>query len=216
MTRDHGLTRFLVVVGLIAATAVLLRARAGREQQPSAMELTAFPSEIGEWRSRTFDIDPSVREVLGPGDFLSRIYYAPGRPSIDFFIAYFASQRTGNTIHSPKNCLPGSGWTPLDSSVLRIAVPDRGTIAVNRYLIGKGADRQLVLYWYQAHDRVVASEYWARFYLVADAVRMNRSDGALVRIVTPVAKNESVNSAQDRAVTFAKDIYPKLPQFIPR
>jgi EpsI family protein len=216
VTRGQSLARFLVVVLVIGATAVLLRARSGREQVPSHFDVTTFPQQIGDWRSKTFDIDPSVREILGPGDFLSRIYYTPGRPYIDFFIAYFATQRTGNAIHSPKNCLPGAGWAPVDAGTLQVPVAGASPITVNRYIIGKGLDRQLVLYWYQSHGRVVASEYWAKVYLVSDAIKSNRSDGALVRIVTPIAQNESAESAQNRAVGFAQQIYPILPQFVPR
>src|SRR5437764_9538068 len=115
-------------------------------------------------------------------------------------MAYFPTQRTGSTIHSPQNCLPGSGWVPVEFS--RVEVPLRGSdnIRVNRYVIGKGLDRMLVIYWYQAHGRVVASEYWAKFYLVEDAIRMNRSDGALVRLMTPIGQNESAASAQQRGV----------------
>jgi EpsI family protein len=88
-------------------------------------------------------------------------------------------------------------------------------ITVNRYVIAKGLDRKLVLYWYQAHGRVVASEYWAKFYLVADAIRMNRSDGALVRIITAVDRNEDIEHAQQRAVEFAQVILPSLDSCIP-
>jgi EpsI family protein len=216
MSRNSSVVRFLIVVFLIGGTALLLRARSGHEQIPARLDLSLVPQQVGDWKSRTFPIDPSVRDILGPGDFLSRIYYAPGRPYVDFFIAYFPTQRTGNTIHSPKNCLPGSGWSPVESGTAQISIPGRQPLTVNRYIIGKGLDRQLVLYWYQAHDRVVASEYWAKLYLVTDAIRTNRSDGSLVRIITPISNGETIDSAQTRAVAFAQEVFPALGQFIPR
>jgi EpsI family protein len=133
---------------------------------------------------------------------------------VDFFLAYFPTQRTGSTIHSPQNCLPGSGWIPAD--LKRIALPGSEKALVNRYIIAKGLDRQLVLYWYQSNGRIVASEYWAKFFLVADSVRRNRSDGALVRIVTPVARDESVETAERRALDFARQALPQLDRFVPR
>jgi EpsI family protein len=136
-------------------------------------------------------------------------------PFLDLFLAFFPSQRAGSTIHSPQNCLPGAGWLPVESGKIKLLRPDGKTITVNRYLIGKGLERRLVLYWYQAHGRVVASEYWAKFYLVTDAIRMNRSDGALIRVTTPVAQNESSVSAEQRGVAFIQDVLPFLGRYIP-
>ena len=96
-----------------------------------------------------------------------------------------------------------------------LPVPSGGSIPVNRYIIQKGAERQVVIYWYQAHGRAVASEYWARFYLAADAIRLNRTDGALVRIVTPIASGENRESAEERAVQFAQQIAPSLSKYVP-
>jgi EpsI family protein len=98
---------------------------------------------------------------------------------------------------------------------MQLSRPDGRAITVNRYVIAKGLERRLVLYWYQAHGRVVASEYWAKFYLVADAIRMNRSDGALIRVTTPIAENESPVSAEQRGVAFVRDVLPLLGRYIP-
>jgi len=153
---------------------------------------------------------------LGPGDFLQRIYADGRSPAVELYLAYFASQRTGDTIHSPRNCLPGAGWTPVESGQLRIELPLRQNFRVNRYLITKAAERRLVLYWYQAHGRAVASEYRAKFYLVADAIRMNRTDGSLVRIITPITASEDSSAAAARAASFAEQIIPELDRFIPQ
>jgi EpsI family protein len=207
--------RFVLVASLLAGTAIFLHARKGREPSPARQPLSAFPTQIGGWTGRDLGIDPSVREVLGPGEFLSRLYVRPDRPYVDLFIGYFPSQRTGSSIHSPRNCLPGSGWSPVQSGHVQLTQANHDPFSVNRYVVSKGLDRQLVLYWYQAHDRAVASEYWAKFYLVADAIRMNRTDGALIRINTPVLEGESLDSAQQRAINFAQSILPKLNDYIP-
>jgi len=154
---------------------------------------------------------------LGPGDFLVRDYYAPDQPEpTNLYIAYFPSQRTGDTIHSPKNCLPGAGWAPVGNDRITLVVPGHAPFPANRYVIAKGGARQLVLYWYWAHDRGVASEYSAKFYLVKDSIRMNRSDGALVRIVTPVLPGETLDAAQQRLLPFASHVVPLLDDYIPR
>lgn len=162
------------------------------------------------------EIPPAFLEVLGPGEFLSRIYNSSAtEPYIDLFLAYFPSQKTGDTIHSPKNCLPGAGWTPIESGRMQLERPDGSAIDANRYLLEKGDSRLLVLYWYQSHGRAVASEYWAKYYLVADAIRMNRTDGALVRVITPVISGESVAAAERRAVGFNNNLVPFLDRYIP-
>ncbi len=212
----RNLARFLVPVVLVLSTALLLQARGSREVIAPRQELAGFPTELDGRSSREIVIGQDVRDILGPGDFLNRFYFRPDQPYIDFFVAYFASQRTGKAIHSPKNCLPGSGWTPTDSGYVQIRRPDGTPVTVNRYVIGKGLERQIVLYWYQAHDRVVASEYWAKYFLVADAITMNRSDGALVRVITPVNSQEGFDKAQARAVRFAETAFANLGPYIPR
>jgi len=158
-----------------------------------------------------------VREVLGPGDFLLRSYNdgADGG-GVNLFIAYFPSQRTGDTIHSPKNCLPGSGWTPVRSDRITIAVPGQAPFLVNRYVIAQAQQRQLVLYWYWAHNRAVASEYAAKFYLISDSIRMHRTDGSLVRVTTPIAENQSIESAQQTLLSFSSNVVPLLNTYVPR
>src|SRR6202030_4069495 len=166
--------------------AIFLQARAGSEVFPPSLPLKQFPAQLGCWTGTDVGIDKDVLDILGPGDFLLRIYKNQNNPYIDLFIAYFRSQRAGDTIHSPQHCLPGSGWTPVENQRITLSMPGHAPFPANRYLIAKGDDRQLVLYWYWAHDRGVASEYWAKFYLVTDSIKMNRSDGALVRITSPL------------------------------
>ena len=212
-------TRVLPVLFLLAGTAVLLHARNREEVLPPRRNLVTFPMQAGTWIGSDIPLPNDVLQVLGPGQFLNRIYQQTvGGPNVSFFIAYFPSQRAGDTIHSPKNCIPGAGWAPIESTRISISPSPSGApaIQVNRYVIAKGLDRELVLYWYQAHGRVVASEYWAKVFLITDAVRTNRSDGALVRIITPIGESEPTASAQARVVQFAGQVLSKLDAYIPR
>ena len=210
--------RFILAAALIASAAIFLQARGRNEVFPPRLPLQSFPTQLSAWTGTDIAIQKDVLEVLGPGDFLLRVYQNPAekQPFVDLFIAYFPSQRTGDTIHSPKHCLPGSGWLPVESSRVTLSLPGHSPFPANRYVIAKADSRQLVLYWYWAHDRGVASEYWAKFYLVADSMRMNRSDGALVRITTPMYSGETAEAAQQRLLPFASDVAPLLDNYIPR
>jgi len=209
--------RFLVAALLLLGTAILLQARARSEIYPPRLPLKQFPEQLGGWSGTDVAIEKDVLEVLGPGDFLVRIYQSQEKtPYIDLFIAYFRSQRAGDTIHSPQHCLPGAGWAPIENKRTMLTMPGHEPFPANRYLIAKEDSRQLVLYWFWAHDRGVASEYWAKFYLVADAIKMNRSDGALVRITTPMYPGETADAAQQRILPFASDVMPLLNSYIPR
>lgn len=209
--------RFLVAALLLLGTAMLLQARARSEIYPPRLPLKQFPAQLGGWSGTDVAIEKDVLEVLGPGDFLVRIYQSQEKtPYIDLFIAYFRSQRAGDTIHSPQHCLPGAGWAPIENKRIMLTMPGHEPFPANRYLIAKEDSRQLVLYWFWAHDRGVASEYWAKFYLVADAIKLNRSDGALVRITTPMYPGETADAAQQRILPFASDVMPLLNSYIPR
>jgi len=210
--------RFVLAALVIAGAAIFLQAHTRAEVFPPRLSLSAFPLQMGAWSAGgDVAIAKDVLDVLGPGDFLLRVYQNGERPQpANLFIAYFPTQRTGDTIHSPKNCLPGAGWTPIESSRITLTVPGHAPFRANRYIIAKGDARQLVLYWYWAHDRGVASEYWAKLYLVADSIRMNRSDGALVRITTPIVAGETADDAAKRVLPFAASVVPLLENYIPR
>jgi EpsI family protein len=209
--------RFAVVVILLAATLGLLKARDREEVLPPRNQLASFPSVIDQWRGKDLQTSAELAETLGPGEFLLRDYVnREERTAASLYIAYFPSQRAGDTIHSPKNCLPGAGWIPTETSHIWIDQPYGKKVEVNRILVTKSSERALVLYWYQAHGRVTPSEYGAKYYLVADAIRMNRSDGALVRIITFMKNGESIREAETTAIGFAQLVSPMLNSYIPR
>ena len=140
--------RFAITVALLAATAIFLQARGQHETVPSREPLASLPYQLGDWTGTDVAMQQDVLDILGPGDFLQRFYENPSlrQPYVDLFVAYFPSQRAGDTIHSPKHCLPGAGWLPTESARISISLPGRAPFQVNRYLIAKGGDRQLVLY----------------------------------------------------------------------
>jgi EpsI family protein len=208
--------RLVAAAMLLLATGAFLRARSQPEVVPARMLLLTFPRNIGSWTGEDSPIPPEILDILGPGEFLSRVYETKYQSYVDLFVAYFPSQRTGDTIHSPKNCLPGAGWVPVRSQRIRVRRGNGQFFLANQAIIAKGSDRALVLYWYQSHGRQVASEYSAKLYLVADSIRMNRSDGALVRITTPLELHENPAAAQERVIGFAEQILPLLGGYIPR
>jgi EpsI family protein len=209
--------RFALVAILLTATLNLLMARDREEVLPPRSQLAGFPLSMGRWLGKDLQTSAQLAETLGPGEFLLRDYVnREQRTAASLYIAYFPSQRAGDTIHSPKNCLPGAGWIPAETTHIWIDGSDGDKIEVNRILVTKGAERALVLYWYQAHGRVTPSEYGAKYYLVADAMRMNRSDGALVRIITFMKSGESVRDAETTAIGFAQLVSPLLDTYIPR
>jgi len=134
---------------------------------------------------------------------------------IGLFIGYFPTQRTGVTIHSPKHCLPGAGWAFESSEYVDLTDAQGKPHQVGEYVIVNGPIKQFVIYWYQAHGRSVANEYMAKVYMAADAMRLNRTDGALVRVITPIDPREPESEAKARAEEFTQQLAPVLPRFIP-
>jgi EpsI family protein len=205
--------RFWAMVLVLASAALGLRALSHGEPVQLTTPLNSFPQELGSWQGRDVPIDRDILKVAAVDDYVNRVYRNPDGGAVGLYVGYYKSQQTGDVIHSPKNCLPGSGWQPVTAGQLSISLPNGTTAPVNLYVIEKGMDRQLVLYWYQSHGRIIASEYWAKIYMVRDALRINRTDSALVRIVTPFKQDRQ--AAQSRAVAFAGQLLTPLQSFIP-
>jgi EpsI family protein len=206
--------RFWVVAILLAATALLLYKRQSFELIPTSEPLSQVPRQLDSRTAMDVPIDQETLDVLGAGDFMSRLYVGDG-PPVGLFIGYFPSQRTGVTIHSPKHCLPGAGWAFESSQYVDLKDVDGKSHRVGEYIISNGESRQFVIYWYQAHGRSVANEYMAKVYMVADAMRMNRTDGALVRVITQIDAQDGLAGAKARAEQFTAQLAPMLPRFIP-
>lgn len=209
--------RFALATILLAGTALFLHARNRAEIMPPHENFASFPRRLGTWVGNDVSIAPDILEVLGPGDFLTRVYQdaSADDTGVDLFVAYFPSQRTGDTLHSPQNCLPGAGWLPIESSRITIALPGHEPFLVNRFVIAKGPQRGIALYWYWAHGRAVASEYWAKVYLVEDSIRLRRSDGSLIRVTTELKRHEGAAEAQERLLSLLRVVFPAIEAYIP-
>ena len=215
---NHILMRAVAVSVLLLGATVYISAARRPEVPVQRAAFSTFPVTFAGWRSIADQpLEKSVLNVLGVDDYVSRIYQQPGVGSVGLYAGFYGSQRQGDTIHSPLNCLPGSGWEPLSEDRISIEnVDGKGrNVTVNRFIVQKGLDRQLVIYWYQSQGRVIASEYWSRAWLIHDAIRTNRSDGAIVRVVTPLQDSDAGGAAAEAvAVDFVRAIFPLLDPYL--
>ncbi|MDP9038258.1 MAG: EpsI family protein [Acidobacteriota bacterium] len=214
--------RFWAVTILMCGTAILLQVRGDRDRVPVSRPLNELPLQVGGRTATEVPLDQEVLQVLGKGVFLDRLYNsargstAPGAAApISLFIGYFPTQRTGQSIHSPQNCLPGAGWTFQSSGLTDLTDSSGRRYTVGEYVVSDGRSSQEVLYWYRVHGRSVANDYKAKLYTLADSIRYSRTDAALVRVITPILPGEDRAQAHDRAVGFAEQVVPLLPAYIP-
>ena len=210
------LTRAVTLFFCFVTSAALIARATDFEPPRERVSLATLPMELGGWHGRQLPpFDDETLAVLGVDDYLTRAYFGP-RAVAGLYVGYWGSQRQGDTIHSPLNCLPGAGWEPLSKGILDIEVAGGRKISVNRYVVQKGLDRELVLYWYQSHGRVVASEYLGKIFLVADAIRTHRTDAALVRVTLHIADaTGGEDHAEREGVRFVKSLFPALNGYLP-
>lgn len=215
---NTSLIRGVALFACLASAAVFM-ANARESEAPIVRSMFAtFPMVFDGWEAiNDPPMETEILAVLGVDDYLSRAYYRPDGAGVGLYMGFYGSQRQGDTIHSPLNCLPGAGWEPLSQG--RATIANAGgpgvDIEVNRYVVQKGLDRQLVLYWYQAHGRVVASEYKSRLLLIADAIRLNRTDGSMIRVIAPIPLGADGVDAERIATEFVVSLFPRLTGYIP-
>ena len=210
--------RSILLSACLLATAGYAATAVDAEVVPLAAPLARLPMTVDTWQGRDeAAFAENIVNVLGVDEYVNRTYYAPGEPFVALYVGYYESQREGDTMHSPLNCLPGAGWQPVVTERIDLDVPGRpAPVRVNRFVVQKGLDRAVVLYWYQSHGRVVASEYLGKLFLVYDAMRLNRSDGALVRVVSPVTPEDVGDASAERRVTrFVQALFPLLETHLP-
>lgn len=222
------MSRLLILAATVTLAGVVTQGVARTEWLPPSVPLGEFPAEVGHWTARSATpLEPDVLAVLGVDDYLNRLYATSDGGIVGLYVGYYRSQRQGDTIHSPLNCLPGAGWQIVgrERKRIRIAPPpsdgvaatdESDTIEVNRLVVVKGIERRVVVYWYQDRDGVVASEYRQRLHTVLDAIRSGRTDAAFVRIIAPVRGegDSSELAATQTASQFAVAAYPRLSQFL--
>lgn len=207
------LTRTWIVAIVLGLAAAYVQASARSEIAMHA-SLDALPLTLGGWSgapARALDAD--TLRVLGADAYIDRIYTkAQAQTPVGLFVAFYGQQRQGDAIHSPLNCLPGTGWVTADRSRVRVPAGD-DAIDANRLIVEKGSERYLVVYWYEGRGRTVASEYTNKALLLADALRFNRTDGAIVRVMAPTLS--SVGAADRDVLDFVRAAHPSIRVHLP-
>jgi len=202
-----------VILFVVVLAAAQFARRSDAIPIPLQRPFDAFPLQLATWRGEEGpSVEPEVAKELGADDYLNRTYVDPSGAAVALWVAFYGSQRQGDAIHSPLNCLPGTGWTPIAHSRPMVHVGN-ARFAVNRYVVEKRGERQLVTYWFQGRGRTVASEYANKAFLLVDAVRLSRTDGALVRVVAPIGRDaRAADSATERFITA---LQPALSTWLP-
>lgn len=214
---DVPVARHPIVAGMALLLAAGLAAQtvAHREEvRPERTSLAAFPLTLDKWQASKTLMETEVEIFLGLEDYVIADYRRDEQ-IVNFYAAYYGSQRKGVSPHSPQVCIPGGGWLITSLDRVPVTLVDGSTLEVNRVVIDRNGQRQLVYYWFEQRGRRIASEYWMKWYLMVDALMRNRSDGALVRVTTPVGASESAENAEQRLVDFVKLAVPQLPAYIP-
>jgi EpsI family protein len=202
----------ILLTGGILINWLQVRTETAVERSP----LEGFPVRLGEAFRPSGDkrFSPATEDVLRASDYVMRDYIDPPR-RFNLYIGYYTSQRTGATYHSPQNCLPGSGWVMSDGINVEIMSPGGRRILANRYVVQNSKSRHIMIYWYQGRGRTTASEYWDKLYTVVDSVTRGRSDGSIVRIMTPVYAGENDEIAFNAAKVLSGDVADSLSAFVP-
>lgn len=209
---------YAVLLILSVALALSLFMEKRQEVVPTRAEFIEFPMKLGEWQGRRQVMEKIYTDQLKFTDYiLADFARKNGGSAVNFYSAYYASQRKGASVHSPRTCLPGGGWVinSLTTEKIDDALVSGKPLNFNRVLIDKGEDRQLVYYWFQQRGRILTNEYLVKWFLLWDALTMNRTDGALVRLTTLVQRTEDINQADQRLKDFLKLMQPQLDQFVP-
>jgi exosortase D (VPLPA-CTERM-specific) len=213
--RTTTLLPVLVTLLLLSAGAPAVSSISGRSEiVPQRVRFASFPSRIGQWQGHASLLDPTTEQGLGVDDYILSDYDRSDGKPVNLYVAYYASQRSGTSPHSPVVCIPGEGWliTKLERTryaELRMEVP------FNRVVIEKNSVRELVYYWFDERGRKIANEYWSKWYLLTDAIIKNRTDGSLVRLSTQISAGESERDADERLKSFMGDVLPSLTQYLP-
>lgn len=201
-----------VVIAFLAVGAAGAVAVGGRvEHLPERLDFESFPSSFGEWRGRDNSLDSIVLDALKLDDYLLADYRNADGQAVNFYVAYYGSQRSGASVHSPRSCLPGGGWRIESHTQVTL---DEG-LRANRFIIRMGESRQLVYYWFKQRDRIITNEFSVKWYMLLDALMRNRTDGALVRLTTVLRSGEDAEAGDVRLRAFAHEIAAPLSQYVP-
>jgi exosortase D (VPLPA-CTERM-specific) len=206
---------FIVAIALLALTLVISKTIDFREKVPIKKPLSTLPLIIGEWAGNRGQMEQQFIDQLHFSDYAMVDYENTGKRTVNFYTAYYESQTKGESTHSPETCLPGSGWEFREAGATDIPIGPGKSMHINRAFMEKTGTRELAYYWFAQRGRILTNLYQVKLYAFWDALTKHRTDGALVRIITPVYQNESVLDAEKRLQEFTKEIVPVLKEYIP-
>lgn len=212
----HPLKRSIIVSLLMVSTGFYIFFISHGEAVPLRKTFSIFPKKIDGWIGREEFFDEKIYKILGVDDSILISYHNSDGKNVQLYTGYYHSQREGDIIHSPKNCMPGSGWNIIETSFenLTISGDTHKRIRVIKLILEKGISKQVALYWFQSRGRFISSEYWQKIYLVWDAIFKNRTDGSFVRLIAPV-QNGDVKSTTEYLKLFAENMIPILGEYLP-
>lgn len=208
---------FIACIALVALCLVIIQVIDTRDEAvPEREKFVSFPLYFDGWQGEQENLEPIVYNTLGLTDYVLNNYSRPSGAPVNFYVAYYESQRKGISPHSPRVCVPGGGWSITDLERVEVKLENRDVpIRVNRAVIQNGLNRQLVYYWFKQRGRDIANEYFMKWYLLTDSLTMNRTDGSLVRLVTPILPNEKEGDAERRLNEFLETVNPMLNGYVP-
>jgi len=209
-------TRILIASTVMILTMFCLRYLSHAENVKPNKPFSSFPKQMGEWVGREARFDERIYAKLGVDDSFLGHYRTSDGHQVELYIGFYQSQREGDLIHSPKNCIPGAGWNIVSTSVETITIPNNKPqkIKVVKLTLQKGSKRQVALYWFQSRGRFMASEYMQKIYLVIDSIKQHRTDGSFVRLMSPVMDGNE-RRTENYLKDFTKLLIPILQDYIP-
>ncbi len=207
-------TKTVITIVILFIAAALTHFAAQSERTAPNKPFSEFPLEIDNWKGITSELDEKVYNILGVEDYILANYRRPSGEMVNLYVGFYQSQKEGDIIHSPKNCMPGAGWNITETSIETVPLDNSGKrMKVIKLLLQKGPEKQIVLYWFQSRGRIISSEYMEKVWLVIDSITRHRTDGSFVRLITPVVKDET--TAVNLLKEFAQKAFPFLSEHIP-
>jgi exosortase D (VPLPA-CTERM-specific) len=209
---------YLYSVALLAPFTLFSMVVVDREEiPPPRTAFVDFPMQIAGWQGAPFPLEQQYIDALRFDDYVLADYRSDSEQPVNFYAAYYRSQRKGQSAHSPQSCLPGGGWeiASLTQRELPMSQGMMQPLRVNRAVIQKGEQKQIVLYWFKQRDRNLTNEYLVKLYLLWDAFSRQRTDGALVRLASLVGPGESESAVDERLQEFAVAAGQELTRFVP-
>jgi EpsI family protein len=201
-----------VMVFMVFVLSVTLPER--EELVPERLNFTEFPMQIDKWQGKTDSLESIILDELRLNDYIMADY-TDGVSAINFYVAYYESQRKGQSAHSPRTCLPGGGWKISKFGSVNINETGKYSLAVNRVVIAKGEYKQLVYYWFQGRGRDITNEYLVKWFIFWDSLVKHRTDGALVRLTTVLQPGQSIGDADKKLREFIAAVSSVLDDYIP-